>query len=284
MSGTKLRGAAIAITGASSGIGLATALACAREGMVVAIGARRTDKLESVARAIDQAGGRGVAIQCDVSDRESCRAFIEKSVDAIGPLHAVFANAGYGIEVPSLEMTDDEWERMLRTNFWGTLWIVREAVSHMRTRSGAGNDRRGHILVCSSCLSKIGAPYHAAYSASKACQDHLARALRHELEPEGIMVSSVHPVGTRTAFFEELERHSPASLGLSSGNSSLQSPERVARAIVRCLRKPRGEVWTSTPTRLALGLATAFPGLADWGVRRYMRSHIRRPDGDGSRG
>lgn len=271
MSTIELRGKTIAITGASAGIGLATAHACARAGMAVALGARRLDRLEAVAAEIRSAGGKAVAITCDVSDEHACFVFVERATAELGPLHAVFANAGYGVEVPSLQMTDPEWELMLRTNFWGTLWTVRAAVNAIRANPQDASGRRGHVLVCSSCLSKIGAPYHAAYSASKACQDHLARALRHELRDEGIAVSSVHPVGTSTEFFERLEHRSPASLGLSSGNASLQSPERVAGAVLRCLRRPVGEVWTSTPTRLALALATAFPGLADWGVDRYIR-------------
>ncbi|MBX3361212.1 MAG: SDR family oxidoreductase [Phycisphaeraceae bacterium] len=277
MSRLDLRGRAIAITGASSGIGAATAVECARAGMRVALCARRTERLEAVAERIRAIGGTAVVLACDVSRESDCFAFIERASAEIGPLHGVFANAGYGVETPSLDMTDGEWEAMLRTNFWGTLWIVRAAVAQMRQKpEPPTGESRGHVLVCSSCLSKIGAPYHAAYSASKACQDHLARALRHELADERIDVSSVHPIGTSTEFFEELERNSPRSQGLSSSNTSLQPPERVARAVVACLGKPRGEVWTSTPTRIALGLATAFPSIADWGVARYMRSHMQK--------
>lgn len=278
MAGLDLRARPIAITGASSGIGAATAIACARAGMPVALGARRPDKLEVVASHIRAAGGTAVTIPCDVSREADCFAFIERAARELGPLHAVFANAGYGVEVAALDMTDAEWEAMLRTNFWGTLWIVRAGAAHMRAKPAgapASQGPRGHILVCSSCLSKIGSPYHAAYSASKACQDHLARALRHELAPERISVSSVHPVGTSTEFFGALESNSPNAVGLSLGDRTLQSPDVVALAIVRCLRRPRGEVWTSSPTRLALALATAFPTLADWGVARYMRARIK---------
>lgn len=279
MTGLDLRARPIAIAGASSGIGAATAIACARAGMPVALGARRPDKLELVASHIRASGGTAVTIPCDVSRESDCFAFVERAAAELGPLHAVFANAGYGVEVAALDMTDNEWEDMLRTNFWGTLWIVRAAAAHMRAKpehGGSGPSARGHILVCSSCLSKIGSPYHAAYSASKACQDHLARALRHELTPEHIYVSSVHPVGTSTEFFGALEKNSPNAVGLSLGDRTLQTPEVVARAIVRCLRRPTGEVWTSTPTRLGLALATAFPTLADWGVARYMRGRIKK--------
>ncbi len=275
MAELELTGRPIAITGASSGIGAATAIACARAGMPVALGARRADKLEHVASIIRASGGKAVTIPCDVACESDCFTFVDRAAAELGPLHAVLANAGYGVEAAALDMTDAEWESMLRTNFWGTLWTIRAAAAHMRRKPADTAPPRGHILACSSCLSKIGAPYHAAYSASKACQDHLARALRHELAPEHIHVSSIHPIGTSTEFFDQLERNSPRSLGLSSANSSLQPPDRVARAILDCLRKPRGEVWTSTPTRLGLALGTAFPSLADWGVARYIKTHIK---------
>lgn len=275
-----LRALPIAITGASSGIGMATAFACARAGMPVALGARRLDRLESVAARIRAEGGRAIAIPCDVSRREDCIAFVDRAASELGPLYAVFANAGYGIEAGALEMTDAEWEAMFQTNFWGTLWTVRAAVEHMRRTSresnaGAGRPA-GHVLVCSSCLSKIGTPYHGAYSATKACQDHLARALRHELQSERIHVSSVHPVQTKTEFFDHLTANSPHSRGLSTGggNAFVQPPERVADAIVRCLRRPQGEVWTSTIVRLALAVATALPGRADRGMARVMRKRV----------
>lgn len=271
-----LKGRVIAITGASSGIGLAAARACARAGMSVALGARRLDRLESLAAELRASGVQAAAIRCDVSDPDACTAFIEQAETALGRVYAVFANAGYGVEAPALEMRDDEWEAMFRTNFWGTLWTVRAAVERMRAGSTTTDQPRGHVIICTSCVSKVGAPFHAAYSASKACQDHLARALRHELAGELIHVSSVHPVGTRTEFFDLLEKQSPHSLGISSSNTALQHPDAVARAIVRCLHRPIGEVWTSVPTRLALAFVTAFPGLGDKGIARYMRSRMRR--------
>lgn len=267
-----LRGLPIAITGASSGIGLAAAFACARAGMPVAIGARRLDKLQAAAERINAEGGRAVAIRCDVAEQASCESFIDLATQALGSLHAVFANAGYGMEAPTLAMSDAEIEAMFRTNMWGTLWTIRPALARMIP---AG---RGHVLVCSSCLSKLGTPYHAAYSATKAAQDHFARALRIELAGTGVHVSSVHPIGTSSEFFDTAAARSPGYQGLAprTADRLMQSPDRVASAIVRCLRRPRGEVWTSTPTRLSLALATAFPALADRVLRRETRARCAR--------
>jgi short-subunit dehydrogenase len=160
---------------------------------------------------------------------------------------------------------------MIRTNFWGSLWFVRHAVGAM---NGVG-----HVMMCSSCLSKIGMPLHATYSATKAMQDHFCRGLRHELGSQtataGIHVSSVHPIGTSTEFFEQAARRSGgARLMSTTPDLFTQPPERVAQAVLRGLYSPRGEIWTSFPTRMGLAIATAFPGVADWLISRAMRKRL----------
>lgn len=256
----------IAITGASSGIGLATALRCARAGMPVALAARRVDKLEAIAAQIRQEGGKAVAVGCDVSNQADCERLVDRTVDAFGSIYAIFANAGYGIEGSVESSTDFDVRQIFETNFFGTLHLIRPALARMKA---AGE---GHILACSSCLSKIGVPYFASYCATKAAQDHYMRALRLEVHGTGIHVSSVHPIGTRTEFFDQtIARSKEARLAPRTPEHLMQSPDKVAAAVVRCLGKPRGEVWTSTSTRLALGLAVMFPGLADAALRRALR-------------
>jgi short-subunit dehydrogenase len=256
----------IAITGASSGIGMATALRCAREGMPVALAARRLDRLEKVVAQIKAQGGKAIAVECDVSRPADCERLVDRTIDAFGSLYATFANAGYGVEGSVESSTDFDVRQIFETNFFGTLNTIRPALIHMRA-SGSG-----HVLICSSCLSKIGVPYFASYCATKAAQDHYARALRLELTDTRIFVSSVHPIGTKTEFFDQAAARSQnARLALRTPEHLMQSPDRVAAAIVKCLRKPRGEVWTSTPTRIALGLAVMFPGIADRVLRRALR-------------
>lgn len=258
-----LRDKPIAVTGASSGIGLATALACARAGMPVALAARRIDRIESAAARIRDAGGRAIAVACDVTRPEDCRSLVERAIAEFGSLYAAFANAGYGLERPFHESSDADLRALIETNFWGSINLARPALDHMLP------NRRGHLLMCSSCLSKIGVPAFAAYCASKAMQDHFCRAMRHELRACGIHVSSVHPIGTRTEFFDEAARRSgPAPLMRRPPRLLMQPAERVADAVVRCLRRPRGEVWTSAPTRWLLAAAVAAPALADFALAR----------------
>lgn len=243
--------------------------------MPVALAARRVDKLKDAAERITALGGRALALACDVTDPEQSRAFIDAAAREFGGLYAVFANAGYGFEGSIADTPEAELRAIFEANFWGSLNVIRPALPHFRA-AGAG-----HVLWCSSCLSKIGMPYYSAYSATKAAQDHLARAMRYELRPAGIHVSSVHPIGTRTEFFEKSDRQSAAispgwasRLRAGASDRFMQSPDVVARAVVRCLQRPRGEVWTSVPVRWTLGLSVMAPGMTDailgWLLRRRM--------------
>lgn len=271
----------IAITGASSGIGRATAIACARAGMPVVLAARRLDKLERVVaeiRAINIVSrdgqttkGRAIAVETDVTKPEDCARLIDRTVAEFGSIYSVFANAGYGYEKAVLDTPEAEIREIFETNFWGTLNTIRPAIAAMR-KAGPANEARnnttqplGHVLICTSSVAKIGVPYLGMYSATKAAQDHLGRSMRHELHGTGIHVSTVHPIGTRTELWEVLEKRSGGKTKFSSRTpaSFMQPPERVAKAVVKCLHKPRGEVWTSLPTRVVLGLSVVFPGITD---------------------
>lgn len=266
---TDLYAKPIAITGASSGIGRATASACARAGMFVAVMARRGDMLDEVVAEIHESGGRATSFVGDVTDPDACKGFITHAQKELGPLHAVFANAGYGQEEPTWSMSEAALRDIFETNFWGSLNTVRPALPGMLER------KRGHVIFCSSCLSKIGLPMFGAYSATKACQDHFGRAMRHELKASGVHVSTVHPIQTRTEFSSALLERSgkTARAENPAGRGFIQPAETVADAVVKCLKKPRGEVWTSTSARLAMALATASPWLADRAVARMRIGH-----------
>ncbi|HYF15276.1 MAG TPA: SDR family oxidoreductase [Phycisphaerales bacterium] len=256
-----LRARPIVITGASSGIGRATAVACARAGMPVCAGARRVARLEELAAEVRAMGGRCAVRACDVTSAADCAALVEACERDLGPVYAVFANAGAAHEIGAIEAPDEEYRATLEVNFFGTLNTIRPAIASMR-REGSG-----HVLVCSSCLAKSGLPRMAPYTVSKAAQDHLARAMRAEFAGSGIHVSGVYPIGTRTEFHDHAG-HEPPPMG----RMLMQDADVVARAVVRCLKRPRGEVWTSTPTRLLMALGVAFPSLADAALRRQMRA------------
>ncbi len=261
----------ILITGASSGIGAATAVACAKRGMAVALVARRAEKLEELGELIRSTGGRAVEVACDVADAAACEEAVERTREAFGGVYAVFANAGYGYEAPAIEETDERLRRIFEVNFFGSTNIIRPSLALMRE---AGE---GHVLLCSSILSKFTLPHYSAYSATKAAQDHLGRALRFELKGSGIYCSTVHPVSTQTEFFDGVRERSeiPRKQKAERKWPKPQTSERVAAAVVDTLVSPKGEVWTSFTGRMAAALVTACPGLGD---RLLLRASGRKTD------
>ena len=270
----------IAITGGSSGIGAATALACAKAGMHVALGARRMDKLEGVAQQVRALGRRALVVSCDVTDPAQVQAFIDATVKEFGRLDVLFANAGYGLLKEVAQTTEAEYREIFETNFYGTIHAIQAALPQMRKPHDAaatngvvhGNPNyRGHIVICSSVVSELAVPLHGAYAATKSAQDSIAGALRAEIAPEGIFVTSVHPIGTRSEFFQEIARREGRESGgvTNTPDFATQTPEYVAKRIVAALRRPRAEVWPSVPTRWAMALLTALPGLAAYSMRRF---------------
>lgn len=256
----------ICITGASSGIGRATAIACAEAGMPVVLAARRLDKLEEVVAHITRQGGHAIAHEADVTNPDACTAMIDACRSEFGAVYAVFANAGYGLDKTVRDTTDEELRAIFEANFFGTMNAIRPALPHM-IEQGAG-----HVLVCSSCLGRFTAPRCGAYSATKSAQCHVSRALDLELTGTGVRASAVMPIGTRTEFSDAMIRDSDAPRR-HQGNTPkalMQPPERVARAVVRGLKRPKPEIWTSRTIRAVAAIGTAWPILLDWGLRKRI--------------
>jgi short-subunit dehydrogenase len=254
-----LRGKPIAITGASSGIGEATAIACAAAGMPVALAARRLDRLEELSGRIRSAGGKATVRQLDVADREACADFINSAARDLGGLYSVFANAGYGAEQPVHLMRPEDMRRMFEVNLFGSLNVINPATEIMLKNP---LPHRGHILWCSSCLALMPVPRGGAYSASKAAQHHLSRAMRIEMAGLGVQVSSVHPIGTRTEFSKAMLIESgKVERTRKSPDWIMQPSSRVADAVVSCLRRPKAEVW---PGVRAHAVRTLMCALAAW--------------------
>lgn len=265
----------IVITGGSSGIGATTAVMCAREGMDVVLAARREPQLKEVAQRIEALGRRALTVVCDVNRDEDVTELMRRAVDHFGRLDVLFANAGYGLFSSILDTSDAQMRAIFETNYFGTLRCIRAAVPIMlgdQANGGGGNGQvsvgdRGHILICSSAVSEIGLPLNGAYCATKAAQDSIGGALRAELHEQGITVSTIHPVGTRTDFFDIAGDPSASN----TPDSFMQDPERVAGAIVKCLHKPKPEVWPHWPTRLGMAICTALPGVTASAMRKQLR-------------
>ncbi|MBY0308628.1 MAG: SDR family oxidoreductase [Phycisphaerales bacterium] len=264
-----LRGKPIAITGASSGIGEATALACAAAGMPVALAARRAERLEALAGRVRAGGGRVFVRALDVADERAAEAFINDAAGELGGLYGVFANAGYGQEDCVHTMPRGDLRRMFDVNLFGSWNVIDPALRIMLASPGPA---RGHVLWCSSCLALMPLARSGAYTASKAAQHHLARAMRIELEGKGVQVSSVHPIGTQTEFSKALlERSGKPERTRRTPGWMMQPPSRVADAVVACLRRPRAEVWPGVRAhvvRTVMCALAACPAAGDYVRRR----------------
>ena len=258
----------ILITGGSSGIGAATAVACAQAGMHVSLIARRPEKLREVGAQVAALGRKAHFFSADVSVTWDMKKAVEDCWQTFGRLDAVFANAGYGQVTTVLNMPERDERSMFETNYFATTHLFRLTLPLLMKSP----DGLRHLLACSSAASEIGVPMLGVYSATKAAQDSVCCAMRAELRGDGVSVTSVHPIGTKTEFMDVADKAGGTSGGNKNTPAALQqTPERVASQIVAALRKPRPEVWPSVMTRYGLALATAFPGVSAWAMRRHYK-------------
>lgn len=193
-----LSGTVVAITGASSGIGEATALAAARAGAAVALAARRADRIAALARRIADAGGRAVAIPADVGEEDQARAFVERAHAELGRLDALVNNAGVMLLGPVEDAPTEEWRRMIHVNVFGVLYCTRAAVPLMR-RQGSG-----HVVTVSSVAGRVARPGSGVYALTKAGVGAFSESLRQEMAPHGIRVTVVEPGAVETELTDHL--------------------------------------------------------------------------------
>jgi short-subunit dehydrogenase len=259
-----IEGMAVAITGASAGIGAALARSLASKGARLALCARRLERLREVAPA------GHLCVQADVSVPEDCARFIAESQRALGRIDTLVCNAGYGFVRPIADTSAADWDALLRTNLIGTVACITAALPEMRAHSER-DGWRGQVMIVSSALARRASPIAGAYSATKAAQLSVAEALRIELAPARIAVTSVHPVHTETEFHDVAARVSAKAWSTSS-RDPVQSAEVVAEAMARAIAKPRAEVWPHRLSRLAFAAAGFIPGIVDGVIRRrYQR-------------
>jgi len=263
-----LREMVIVITGASAGIGRALAEQLSAAGAKLVLAARRADRLNQLN---EQLGGGHLVVPTDVAHMEQCEALISRSADHFGRIDTLICNAGYGLPRPVAMMSPDEFSAIFRTNLFGTVDCIRPAVAIM-SRQEPRDGFRGQIVIISSAAGRRGLPYFGAYSATKAAQLSIAEALRVELRPLKIAVTSVHPVGTDTDFFTTAEKLSGSVIPPRSAVEVHQSAGTVARAIVRGIRRPVPEVWPMRIVRLLVNLGIMMPRLTDAVMSKHRRA------------
>jgi NADP-dependent 3-hydroxy acid dehydrogenase YdfG len=188
----ELSGKVVAVTGASSGIGEATALACARAGAAVALAARRTERIEALAARIEQDGGRALAIATDVGEEDEARAFIERTASELGRLDVLVNNAGVMLLGPIADAPTEEWRQMIHANVFGVLYCTHAALPVMRSQGS------GHIVNVSSVAGRFARAGSGVYNLTKFGVGAFSESLRQEAVEMGIRVTIIEPGAVAT--------------------------------------------------------------------------------------
>ena len=228
------------VTGASSGIGAATALALAAAGYPVALGARRTDKCDEVAAAVREAGGEAVVHALDVTDESSVQAFAEKVTADLGDVEVVISNAGAVGPGTIHEVETDRFARELDLNITGAHRLVRAFVPGMVER------RRGDVVFVSSDVAVRARPFMSSYAAGKWGLEGMAHAMQMELEGTGVRASIVRPGPTWSEMGTDWDVDEAAFVlnqwvrfGLAR-HPHFMKPTAIADAITTVVSVPRG--------------------------------------------
>jgi NADP-dependent 3-hydroxy acid dehydrogenase YdfG len=202
------------ITGASSGIGAATARHAAEAGYRVVLAARSADKLEAL---VAELGDGALAVKTDVTEWEDNEALIARALDAFGRVDVVFANAGFGAKRGWLSETPEHWRAMVLTNVLGAAYTVRAAIPALKRT-------RGHVLLTGSVAGRRVLP-GSLYSSTKWAVTAMAEAVRADLNGTGIRTTLISPGGVQTPFFD-----TPAEGRLE--------PDDIARAVLYAVSQP----------------------------------------------
>lgn len=253
------------ITGASSGVGYATALEFVRQGVNVAVTARRADRLkqlEQAVHALPQPHGDILTLTADVRDRMAMQAAAGLAAKRFGRLDILVANAGVGQRGSLVDADWDDLETLLRTNMDGVLHSIRAAVPEMRQSGG------GHIIIISSVVANMTAPYAALYSASKAFVSSVAHSLRLELADDHIWVTDML-LGRTDSEFQE-KRLGKAGYAENASTLPRMTAEKVAKAIVKASRQRRKTVILRPFDRLIVWANALIPGfMGQRALRQY---------------
>jgi NADP-dependent 3-hydroxy acid dehydrogenase YdfG len=204
------------ITGASSGIGAATARQASDAGYRVALAARSRDRLGELAKEL---GGkkRALAIECDVTEWEQQESMVKETLDAFGQLDVAFANAGFGGARGFLEESPEQWKSMVLTNVYGAALTIRATIPALK-------DSRGHLLLTGSVAGRRALP-GSLYSATKWAITAMGEAARQDLNDTGVRVTVIEPGMVDTPFFEQRP-------------TAALEPDDVARAVMFAVSQP----------------------------------------------
>ncbi|MCQ4257199.1 SDR family oxidoreductase [Stutzerimonas stutzeri] len=265
-----LREQVVVITGASSGIGLATARMAVERGARVVLVARNEEALQDIKQQLN-AGERVLHVQADVGDRQQLERVASETISHFGGFDTWINNAGSSVWGRFDEVNDEDHQQVMQTNFWGTHYGSSIAVKHLRDKGGA-------LINIGSVESANALPFHSSYSASKHAIKAMTDVLRVELQKSRtpVSVTLVRPSSTDTQFMDHSKNYLPSAPVFPP---PVYAPEVVARAILNAAEHPQRDVYIGN-AKLLSKLAQNAPRLADWINRTFVYDAIQsgRPD------
>ncbi|MBD2042167.1 SDR family NAD(P)-dependent oxidoreductase [Microcoleus sp. FACHB-672] len=260
----------VLITGASEGIGKATALQFAREGYDLVLAARHADRLEAAADEVRLLGRSALAVPTDVTDSVQVSALIHKALEQFGKIDVLINNAGLYISGPADKFSLEDWHSCLDLNLWGYIHTIHALLPHFIERG------TGTIVNISSIGGKVPIAYLVPYSTSKYAVTGLTEALHGELAPKGIHVCGIYPNIIKSNFLERAifrgtdeqdtqARHDQVKQVLSV--PVVEKPEDVAKAVWDGVKNKRAEVIVGS-ANMSKAAYSLLPGVMQWVFRR----------------
>jgi NADP-dependent 3-hydroxy acid dehydrogenase YdfG len=228
-----LAGKVALVTGASSGIGAATAIALAEAGAAVAIGARRRDRLDALAGTLRDGGARVLQLDLDVTDEQACTAAVARTRDELGGLGILVNNAGVMLLGTILGADTEDWRRMIQTNVMGVMYMTAAAIEGM-VEQGSGD-----IVNMSSVAGRQARKGAGVYNASKWAVNAFSESLRQEVTGRGVRVGLVEPGAVATELTDHITQPDAkaASVQMYTSMRALQA-EDIARAVLHLVTQP----------------------------------------------
>lgn len=261
------RAAKVAIvTGASSGIGMETALAFAARGYHLVLAARRVEQLHDVAARCQRLrpDREALVVPTDVAQESQVQAMVDQAVGRFGRVDVLVNNAGYGLFAQVDQTTDAEMRRIFDVNYFGVFYGCKAVAPIMKRQ------RSGHIFNVSSVIGKRGTPFHGAYSATKFAICGLGDAMRVEMIPYNVRLTTVCPALTQTEFFDN-SRHGQTAKSSFVKFKSMTPAPAVARKIVAAVGKSKPEIVFTLGGKFLAVVSALCPRLADQMMRVYYK-------------
>lgn len=235
---SRLEGTVALVTGASSGIGEATALALAAEGASVAIAARRLDRLEALAERIG-ADTEVLVLETDVTDEAQARAMVERTVSELGRLDTLVNNAGVMLLGPIADAPVDEWRRMVELNVLGLLHATHAALPHLLEAAAAGPRQVADVVNVSSVAGRVARSGSGVYNATKFGVVAFSESLRQEVTGRHVRVSVVEPGAVATELATHLRPEILEGMRATFGRMEMLESEDIAEAIAFTVTRHR---------------------------------------------